>query len=124
MKKQLNKSGQILIALLVFMIIAMTIIAAGVVMLLLNNLGAQKFQQGNIAYYLAESGIEDALMRLLRNPSAGNTTLTTPDGTATETINGGTVLSTGVSGNFVKKIQVQITYSNNQMVIQSWAEVY
>lgn len=113
-----------LIALLVFMSIAMAVITSAVVMILLGSLGAAKFQQGNIAYFVAESGAEDALLRLLRNPSAGNFTLIMPEGNAVETITNGTILSTGTSGNFIKKIQIQTTYNNNQLIITSWQEVY
>ena len=61
--------GQALIALLSFIIIAMTVISAAVIILITNILASGKVEQGTMAYSLAQSGGEDALLRLLRNPS-------------------------------------------------------
>src|SRR4051812_48764532 len=63
--------GQALITLLFFMIIAMTITSAAVVMMAANSLSGTKFQEGEIAYHIAGSGADLAYLKLLRDPSYG-----------------------------------------------------
>lgn len=123
-----GESGQTLVMLLFFMVIAITITSAAVVMVITNSLSATKLQQGQIVYAVAESGAENALMRLLRNPSYTGETLPVGSGNAVVTVtNSGstyTILSQGTVGNFLKKIQVTAAYTNNILTVNSWGEVF
>ena len=77
------KSGQALVTLLVFMIIAVTITSSAVMIIILNSKGSYRFQDGLVAYQIAESGAENAILRLLRNPDyTGETDLAVGEGTA------------------------------------------
>lgn len=121
------KNGQALLMLLVFMLISITVTSAAVVLIVSNSLNTQKVQSGTIAMQVAESGIENSLLRLLRNPYYTGETLTMPQGTAVINITGSdpyTLLSTGTSGNFMRKIQVIVDYTTGRMIITSWKEVY
>ena len=64
-----NQKGQALITLLVFTIVAITITSAAVIIIFTNSIGTSKLEQGTNAYYVAESGAENALLRLLRDPN-------------------------------------------------------
>lgn len=122
----INNKGQTLLMLLVFMIIAITITSAATILILVNSANTQKMEGGSIAFHLAESGIENALLRLLRNPNYAGETLSINGGTATITITGSnpyTITSTGKKGNFSRTLQVVINYNGN-MTISSWKEVY
>jgi hypothetical protein len=91
-------------------------------------LSGTKSQQGSIAYEIAESGIENAKLRLLRNPNYAGETLPVGEGSAVilVTNSGGnyTILSKGVTGNFTRQIQVTATYNNNLFVVTSQKEIF
>lgn len=122
-----SKQGQTIVMLLVFMLIAITVTTAAIAIVILNSRASNLLQQGTVAYYVAESGAEDALMRLLRNPNFTGETLTVGTGTAVVTISGTTtktILSTSTLGTYARKIQIIVGYNNNILTIQSWKEVY
>lgn len=119
--------GQAMVTLLVFMVIAVTITAAAVTLVINSSRATTSIQEGMLAYYIAESGIENALMRTLRNPSYAGETLSVSGGTAVVTVTPGspkTILSTAALGNFIKKIQVNVTESGGIMQVISWKETF
>ena len=121
------KSGQTLLMLMVFMIIAITVTSAAAGMILVNTANTQKMEGGTVAFQVAESGIENALLRLLRNPNyTGENNLAIGNGTVDISVTGSnpyTITSTGISGNFSRTIQVVVNYNGN-MTITSWREVF
>ena len=126
MKKYINSNkGNALITLLFFALITIIVTSAAIVMLMINSGAVTTVQQGNDAYSIAESGVENALLRLLRNPSYTGEVLTIGTGTATITVTGGTtktIISKGRIGNFERSIQVVATYINNVLTVTSWDE--
>ena len=77
------KRGQTLLMLMVFLIIAVTVTSAAASLILVNTANTQKMEGGTIAFQVAESGIENALLRLLRNPNyTGENDLPIGNGTA------------------------------------------
>ncbi len=122
-----KQSGQTLVMLLVFVIISITITSAATVVVIVNSLGSQKMQQSLNAFYAAESGVENALLRLLRDPNYSGETLTVGDGSATITVSGSstkTINVTGINGNFQRRIEVVCGYVNNVLTVSSWKEVF
>lgn len=126
MNKEIIKNrGNALITLLFFALITIIVTSAAIVMLMINSGAVTTVQQGNDAYSIAESGVENALLRLLRNPSYTGEVLTIGSGTATITVTGGTtktIISKGTIGNFERSIQVVATYTNNVLTVTSWDE--
>ncbi|HEX8932441.1 MAG TPA: hypothetical protein VF810_04760 [Patescibacteria group bacterium] len=122
------QKGQALISLLFFTVIATTITSAAVIILIVNSLNGAKFQQGNIAYEIAQTGIENAKLRLLRNPSYAGETLPVGNGSVTITVtqngNNYTILSKGTIGNFTRQIQLQATYNNSLFVVTPQQELF
>jgi hypothetical protein len=121
------KPGQTLVVLMIFMTMAITVTSMAVVLIINNTQAASRIEQGLIAYNIAESGMENALMRLLRNPSYTGETLTINSGTATITVTGSdpmTVLSIGRWNNFTRRIQTTASYVDGIMSVSSWGEVY
>lgn len=120
--------GQALITLLFFTVIAINITAVAVVIIIINSLSGTKFQQGSIAYQVAETGIENAKLRLLRDPDYTGEILPVGLGTATITVTRDNtqymILSKGTVGNFVRQIQAGASYSASLLVITSQQEVY
>ena len=127
MKKITNSSGQVLVTLLVFMVISIIITSAAVVILLVNSESGTKTVLGDEAYYTAESGAENALLRLLRDPYYNGETLQIGNGTATIAISGAnpkTIQSIGKVGNFTRTIQVTTSYTDNVLTVTSWKELF
>jgi len=127
----MKMKGQALITLLFFTVIGVTVTSAAVVMILVNSLSGTKQQQGEIAYEVAQSGAENGVLRLLRDPTYTGETLTVGSGSATITATGnGTVnspyiiVSKGTNGIFLRQIEVQATYLNNTLSVTSRKEIY
>lgn len=129
MKKRHLQSGNSLIMLLVFAIVATTVAAAAVAVMINISQGTSKVENRVLVNQVAESGMENALMRLLRNPNyTGETNLPVGDGTVDISVTGGgttkTVTSTGRINNYLQTIEVTVTYTNSIMTVTSWKEKY
>lgn len=128
-----NNQGQALITLLFISVIGMTIIAASAIFIFQNIQGASVAEQGVGSYYVAEAGIQEALLRMLRNPNYTGTPLGQPLSVNTASVSGsvviqvstssGIITSIGTYNNSVRKIQVQTVYNNGVLNISSWKEV-
>src|SRR5260221_74689 len=122
--KRNNQDGQALISLMFCVIIAMFLISAAIVIMIVSSESTGKLEGKEMATRVAESGIEDGLIKLLRDPTFNNETLTLPDGVATVTVNGSVITSSGVSGKFNEKTEVTTSFANNIMSVVSWKEIY
>lgn len=121
-----SNRGQALVTLLIFMVIAVTVTAAAVSLVIINSVSTSKTQQASVVYSVAESGAENGILRLLRNPFYTGETLPVGDGTAVITVTGTNpkiIRSTGTIGNFKRTIEIQVGLTNNIMTIQSWKEI-
>jgi len=122
-----NQRGQALVTLLYIMVIGIAITSAIAVIMLVNILGGGTMQQGEYAYYAAESGIENAILKLLRNPSYDGEIVNLENGGSVTTEitsqNPLTIVATGKYYNTARKIQVQTVYNNNVLTISSWKEI-
>lgn len=121
------QKGQALITLLFFVIVSITITSAAVTLIMISSLSATKLEMSTNALTIAESGAENAMLRLLRNPFyTGETGLAVGNGTATITVSGTnptTITSTGIIGNFKRRVEVKVGYTNNILTVQSWKEI-
>ncbi len=126
-KKNVYENGQALITLIFFVIIILTITTASVIILAINLSSATKLQEATLAYYIAEGGLENAILRVLRDPNyTGETDLIVGGGTVDLTVTRGgsvSIVSTGTYGKFMRKLQATLTYSNGSYTITSWKEV-
>lgn len=125
--------GQALMTLIFFMVIGITVTTGAIGLILVNSINGSKQQQGELAYQVAESGVENALIRVLRTPPPAymGEVLTVGTGTATITATGsGTpadpivILSKGQVGNYLRQIEVRTKYQNNLLEIVSQREVF
>lgn len=120
------KRGQTLVVLLVFVAIAMTVVVAAVSTVINSTQGSSQVEIGQQAYLLAESGAEEAMLQLLRDPNFTSETLTTVDGRTTILVTGTsqkTIVSTATVGTTVRKIQVVAGYANGILTVISWKEI-
>jgi hypothetical protein len=125
MIKRLNQSGQTLIALLIFMMIAMTVTLAATAVAIINIQSTNSFASGDAALNNAESGVEEALVQLERNPSYPGGSLAIDNGSATITVSGSgplTIVSVGASGSFRRTVTATATYTANVLTLTNWSE--
>lgn len=119
----INRKGQALVTLLFFVIIGITIISAEAIVLYTNILSTTTAEQGMDAYYVAESGVEEGLLRVIRDPSYSGGTLSVGSGNVVLQVNNGVITATGTYDNAVRKIQVTTTNNNGVLTIDSWKEI-
>lgn len=122
--KNLN-SGQALVVLLFYMIIAITLTTASIAVVLANSLSSTRTQQSIHALETAEAGAENAIIRLIRNPSYTGETLTINDGNATVSVSGSSpklIRSVGQVGAFSRTIHVEVSVNGGVVLVTSWQE--
>lgn len=124
----IKKNGQALITLLVFMALLLIVGMASIMMMIINSQTSAKFEQSVVTLHVAESGAENAILQLLRNPNYSGEILSVGTGTTTITVTdiGGNqkkIVSIGKDGNFLRKLQVTINDSGNILTIVSWKEI-
>ena len=130
MKNHIRKfnQGQSIVILTVFMGIFISVTTAAIIIISTNSVAADAFQQGISARQVAESGIENAILRLLRNPDYLGESLLIGNGSATVSVAGDTtkktIISIGTLGNFQRKIEAKIGYTNDyRLIVTSWKEI-
>ena len=127
MNNKIQQSGQALVVLLVYMIIAITLSTTAVAVVMSNSLAATKTEEGGHALEIAEAGAENALLRLIRATNYSGETLTVGNGSATVTVSGAgsdkTISSNGVVSGFQRTIRVVVRFTGGVMTILSWEEI-
>lgn len=121
-----NQTGQTLVILLTYMVIAIIVTTASIALIINSSKGTDKVYQGTNSLDIAESGAETAMIKLLRDPSYLGETLTVGNGQAVISITGSnpkTIISTGTLNNFTRTIQVIVDTSNNTLNATSWKEI-
>lgn len=122
-----QSSGQALVVLLMFVTVAMMVSVAATLLSSYALSATTRLEQSQTALDVSESGMENALLRLLRDPFYGGETLTLPSGVATITVTGGstkTITSVGTAGNFMHTTVATVLYSNGVYSITSWSDSY
>lgn len=118
--------GQTLVTVLIFVIVAITLTTGAIALTITNSQTASSFDRGNQAYYVAESGAENGVISVLRNPSYTGETLSMGSDSSVISVSGTnpyTITSVGRSGGFVRKIQVTVSYTDGVLTVLSWKEV-
>ena len=127
MKKSLtSQTGQALVVLLVFVAIAVTITVGAVLVTISNSQATSKYALGEEDLLIAQSGVENAILRLLRDPNYAGETLNVGFGSATITVTGTTtktITSASSDSVFKRTIQVIGTFSGNTFTLTSWSEI-
>ncbi len=121
------QAGQTLITVLVFIIIASVVTTTAVAVLLNTTQSSSITSNSIVAAQIAESGAENALLRILRDPNYTGEILPVGEGSAQIQVTGTdpkTITSTGTIGDFQKTVQVVITYNNNIMSVSSWTFIF
>lgn len=121
------KNGQALISVLFIAIIGMTIATGAITSLMSVFAKTGKEEVATLAYEAAEGGIENGIMRLVRDPSYTGETLVFDADTSTvvsvSTASGIVITSVGTVGDVARKIVVTGHFTNLIWNVDSWAEI-
>jgi hypothetical protein len=128
MKKNNKNSGQALVALLMFVLMAISAATAAGFVIANNSVAAGDAETGIMVRQMADSGVETAYLGFLRqNDNYTGETLSLNGGTVEISISGAgevkTITSRATLGNFVKTVESVVSYSNNVLSKISWKEV-
>ena len=121
-----NQTGSMLISLMIFVVVSITIVTAAVLLVVDNTITSTNQQVGTSTVSIAESGIENALLRLLRDPSYTGEVLAVGTGQATITVTGTApiiITSVGTLGSFQRTVEVQAERVNGVVTVTTWKEI-
>lgn len=125
-----NCSGQTLISLILIAVIGITVAMGATSLVFVNSRSGLGVQQGSMAYAIAQSGADNAMLRLLRDPSyQGESNFVIDGGYADIQVssNSGSFIATssGKIGNYIRKIEIRAHYDENYvLVIDSRKEIF
>ncbi len=121
------ESGMALVTVIIFVAVAAIVITMGISLMIIQLQSGRQVTSAQEALIIAESGMENALIRLLRNPNYTGETLTFPDATATITVTGTapnkivTVVADTLYS--VRTIQVTLTEQDGISEVNAWREL-
>ena len=125
--KNSPSSGQALILLTVFVTIGLSVTLMAVTLAIATVSGSSRLEQAALIRQAAESGAENALLRLVRDPTYSGETLTVDDATVTITVSGSSTKVISVVSRraaLVKELQLVGSASDGRITVQFWPEVY
>lgn len=116
-----------MITMLYIMVVGMLVTTGAAYALIGNTQSTTTYELGTLAHSVAESGLENALLRLIRDPSyTGETFVINSGQTATVTVStasGVVITSSGSVGDVVRQVEAQIHYNEGILTIDSWKEL-
>lgn len=121
------RNGQALITILFFMAIGITVATAAVMVTLANAGTTSSYVQGEGALSAAEAGIENAMVRLLRDRAYVGETIVFGNATAVVQVTGDaqkTIRSQGRNSNATRTAVAQISYDDSVLRVTSWREEF
>ncbi len=126
-KRPTNSGGQALLTVIFIAVIGM-FITTGALYALLNNINTATLEDvGVMTRSAAESGIENALVRLIRDPSyAGETMMLDANKTVIVSVTGSTsqtITAVATEGLITHKIAVVVHYNGGVLTIDSWNSI-
>lgn len=105
---------------------ALTVTIAAVFIFAANSSSLSNLENGVEVKQLAESGAEEALLKLERDPAYTGENYQVGDTTVTVTVTSSTnetIYVSATSNGLTRKVEVIANYSNNILTVNSWKEI-
>jgi len=125
--KRGGSPGIVLISLLVFMTMAIIVAVASVSLIINKRQSSQQIAGSTQALNLAESGIENAMLKLIRNPNYAGEILQLPEGDVIIHVSGSdpyNISAEATVGNFIKTVEAETAFINGTLEVISYGEIY
>ena len=125
--KRNHQQGQAMITVLYVAVIGI-VLTTGALYAHVNNTISSSFGElSTLAHSAAESGVENALLRLIRDPTyTGESLVLSGNRSALVTVTGSsplTITSNGVVGSVTQRVRAVIHYTGGILVIDSWGDI-
>lgn len=123
----MNQRGQTLVTLLVFVVMATAIATTAVAVIINTTQSTFILEKQTVASQMAASGIENAMLRLLRNPDYTGETLPVGTGIVTINVTGTTtktITATAQNDEFVATYEATASYVDYRLTVTAWHAVY
>lgn len=120
------KKGQALIFLLVIVAIGIITTSAIFTLSIVSSQSALSFTNGEVALQLAKSGVENAIIRLIRDPSYTGEVMNMTGGTVTISVVGNTaktIRSKSIVGKSVRILEAKGDYNNTVFILAQLGEI-
>ena len=121
------QKGQSLVLLLFFVLMAMTFAVTAILMLVVNSGSITAFESGIEVRQLADSGTENALLSLIRDPFYTGESYVVEDTNITITVAGSgtkTIIVRASRGEVQRTVEVLANYTDNVLRVASWKEEF
>lgn len=121
-----TNDGMALVVVLIIGVVGLIVLTLGLSVASVIAQSNLEFSEGMRAQHVAESGAENALLRVLRDPNYNGETLTVDGGTATITVEWSeprVITVTGEVGTATRTIEIQTVDVDGVTTITSWKEV-
>lgn len=118
--------GSILAVLLIFVAMGLLATSVAIVVLADQLQAGTRENSSTSALLVAESGAENAILRLLRNPAYTGETLPVNLSQAVVSVTGTdpiVIESTGTAVNISRTVRVELRRINGSLLVESWKEV-
>lgn len=124
----MKQNGQILVSILI--IIAVAVLATGVAVVassLSHTTGT--ITTSDKLLYAAESGVDEVIIKLLRNPNYNGETLNINESVVVLSVNPGVspgelvIISEASQENLIRKVEVSTEFVDNILTINSWKQI-
>lgn len=116
-----------MVTVLYVVVIGLLVTTAAVFVLMSISSAVSIKTQGMLARSAAESGAENALLKLIRDPSySGDTIQIDQSRSATVTVSGSspqTITAVGTFGSVIRRIEVTLVYNEGVRTILSWKDL-
>ncbi len=123
---QSSESGYMLTALLVFLVVIIIITTTSVLVSVSSLRSETYFDAGSQALSAADSGAENAILRLLRDPYYSGETLQVGDSTVVIAVVGSApqvITAVADSGSFERTVRVELERVDGMLEVTSWKEL-
>lgn len=124
---QVSSKGQVMITMLYIMVIGILVTTGAAFAMIGSMQSTTSYDVGMIAYAAAESGTENALLRLIRDPFyTGETFAVDAQSSVTVSVatsSGIVITSSGKAGTAVRQIETKIHYTGGMLIVDSWKEL-
>lgn len=120
-----NKSGHMLVSLLIFIVVALVVLVSSIGVVISNSRASLISSRGNQVYAAAEAGIENAILKILRDPSYTGEVFVVDGSAVTITVDGTSprvITSTAVDGTYVRRIRAEVSRSGGILSVSNWRE--
>ncbi|KKQ36612.1 MAG: hypothetical protein US54_C0062G0007 [Candidatus Roizmanbacteria bacterium GW2011_GWA2_37_7] len=122
-----NNKGQTLVTLLVFTVVAIAVVSTAVVVMINIARSTSITESRFIASQAAESGIENAIIRMLRDPDYTGETMSVGDAIVVISVSGTDpiiITSKAILGSYEQTVQTTVTYVENRLAVSGWEYMY